>query len=243
MKKIIKPNQKSNETKKSQVTHMFDEISKTYDIINRIITLGIDSVWRRKVYEIIKKYKHEFVLDIATGTGDLIIELSRLKTKQIVGIDISTGMLEIGKKKINKNGLSKIIKLQLGDSENLKFEDEKFDVVTVAFGLRNFENLEKGLIEIKRVIKPKGILVILETSIPKNKFIRLFYSIYTKTIMPIIGYIFSKNLSAYKYLSNSAAVFPFGKSFNNILEKNGFIEVEDSPQTLGIASIYFAKKP
>ncbi len=242
MKKIITPYVNCNETKKNQIIKMFDEISKTYDILNRIISLGIDCFWRRKIYEIIKKFKHEFILDIATGTGDLIIELSKLEAKKIIGIDISPKMLEIGVEKLKKKGLSKKITMLLGDSENLQFEDQSFDVITVAFGVRNFENLDKALNEIKRVLKPRGILIILETAIPKNKIVRLTYNLYTKFIMPVIGFIFSKKFYAYNYLSKSAEVFPYGKSFNNILKKNGFIDVEDSPQTLGVASIYFAKK-
>lgn len=242
MKKIITPYVNCNETKKNQIIKMFDEISKTYDILNRIISLGIDCFWRRKIYEIIKKFKHEFILDIATGTGDLIIELSKLEAKKIIGIDISPKMLEIGVEKLKKKGLSKKITMLLDDSENLQFEDQSFDVVTVAFGVRNFENLDKALNEIKRVLKPSGILIVLETAIPKNKIARLTYNLYTKFIMPVIGFIFSKKFYAYNYLSKSAEVFPYGKSFNNILKKNGFIDVEDSPQTLGVASIYFAKK-
>ena len=242
MKKIITPYVNCNETKKNQIIKMFDEISKTYDILNRIISLGIDCFWRRKIYEIIKKFKHEFILDIATGTGDLIIGLSKLEAKKIIGIDISPKMLEIGVEKLKKKGLSKKITMLLDDSENLQFEDQSFDVVTVAFGVRNLENFVKALNEIKRVLKPSGILIILETAIPKNKIARLTYNLYTKFIMPVIGFIFSKKFYAYNYLSKSAEVFPYGKSFNNILKKNGFIDVEDSPQTLGVASIYFAKK-
>ena len=242
MKKIITPYVNCNETKKNQIIKMFDEISKTYDILNRIISLGIDCFWRRKIYEIIKKFKHEFILDIATGTGDLIIELSKLEAKKIIGIDISPKMLEIGVEKLKKKGLSKKITMLLDDSENLQFEDQSFDVVTVAFGVRKFEKLDKDFKEIKRLLKPSGILIVLETAIPKNKIARLTYNLYTKFIMPVIGFIFSKKFYAYNYLSKSAEVFPYGKSFNNILKKNGFIDVEDSPQTLGVASIYFAKK-
>ena len=242
MKKIIKPNQNNPEAKKKQVTHMFDGISKSYDLLNRIITLGIDVIWRKRVVRLLKKEAPDTILDIATGTGDLVLALAKLDTKKIIGLDISPGMLEIGKKKVLAQNLTDRIKMQLGDSEALHYEDNSFAAVTVAFGVRNFENLDKGLLEIFRVLKPKGTLVILETAVPKNYFLKTFYMLYTQNIMPFIGKLFSKDRSAYKYLSDSAAAFPHGEVFNNILRKNGFIEVEDLPQTLGIASIYFAKK-
>ncbi|MDC0133296.1 bifunctional demethylmenaquinone methyltransferase/2-methoxy-6-polyprenyl-1,4-benzoquinol methylase UbiE [Flavobacteriaceae bacterium] len=242
MKKIIKPNQNNPEAKKKQVTHMFDGISKSYDLLNRIITLGIDVIWRKRVVRLLKKEAPDTILDIATGTGDLVLALAKLNAKKIIGLDISPGMLEIGKKKVLAQNLTDRIKMQLGDSEALHYEDNSFAAVTVAFGVRNFENLDKGLLEIFRVLKPKGTLVILETAVPKNYFLKTFYMLYTQNIMPFIGKLFSKDRSAYKYLSNSAAAFPHGEVFNNILRKNGFIEVEDLPQTLGIASIYFAKK-
>lgn len=242
MKKIIKPNQNNPEAKKKQVTHMFDGISKSYDLLNRIITLGIDVIWRKRVVRLLKKEAPDTILDIATGTGDLVLALAKLNAKKIIGLDISPGMLEIGKKKVLAQNLTDRIEMQLGDSEALHYEDNSFAAVTVAFGVRNFENLDKGLLEIFRVLKPKGTLVILETAVPKNYFLKTFYMLYTQNIMPFIGKLFSKDRSAYKYLSDSAATFPHGEVFNNILRKNGFIEVEDLPQTLGIASIYFAKK-
>ena len=242
MKKIIKPNQNNPEAKKKQVTHMFDGISKSYDLLNRIITLGIDVIWRKRVVRLLKKEAPDTILDIATGTGDLVLALAKLNARKIIGLDISPGMLEIGKKKVLAQNLTDRIKMQLGDSEALHYEDNSFAAVTVAFGVRNFENLDKGLLEIFRVLKPKGTLVILETAVPKNYFLKTFYMLYTQNIMPFIGKLFSKDRSAYKYLSDSAAAFPHGEVFNNILRKNGFIEVEDLPQTLGIASIYFAKK-
>ena len=242
MKKIIKPNQNNPEAKKKQVTHMFDGISKSYDLLNRIITLGIDVIWRKRVVRLLKKEAPDTILDIATGTGDLVLALAKLNANKIIGLDISPGMLEIGKKKVLAQNLTDRIKMQLGDSEALHYEDNSFAAVTVAFGVRNFENLDKGLLEIFRVLKPKGTLVILETAVPKNYFLKTFYMLYTQNIMPFIGKLFSKDRSAYKYLSDSAAAFPHGEVFNNILRKNGFIEVEDLPQTLGIASIYFAKK-
>lgn len=243
MKQSVKPNQNNPETKKKQVTQMFNGISRSYDLLNRVITLGVDVIWRKRVVRLIQKNKHQVLLDIATGTGDLVLALSKLKTKKIIGLDISPGMLEIGKQKVKAQGLDQRIEMQLGDSEALSFENDTFDGVTIAFGVRNFEHLDLGLQEIYRVLKPQGALVILETAVPQNPILKSLYSLYTQKVMPFIGKLFSKNRTAYQYLSDSAAAFPCGKAFNNILKKNGFIAVEDFPQTLGVASIYFAKKP
>ena len=243
MKQSVKPNQNNPETKKKQVTQMFNGISRSYDLLNRVITFGVDVIWRKRVVRLIQKNKHQVLLDIATGTGDLVLALSKLKTKKIIGLDISPGMLEIGKQKVKAQGLDRRIEMQLGDSEALSFENDTFDGVTIAFGVRNFEHLDLGLQEIRRVLKPQGALVILETAVPQNPILKSLYFLYTQKVMPFIGKLFSKNRTAYQYLSDSAAAFPCGKAFNNILKKNGFIAVEDFPQTLGVASIYFAKKP
>ena len=243
MKQSIKPDENKPETKKTQVTHMFDGISKSYDLLNRIITLGIDVLWRKRVVNLIQKEQPKSILDIATGTGDLVLELAKINTDKIIGLDISPGMLEIGKQKVKNKKLEDRIDMQLGDSEALPFDKETFDGVTIAFGVRNFENLELGLQEIFRVLKPNGALVVLETAVPQNRLLRSLYTLYTQKIMPFIGKLFSKDPSAYQYLSDSAAIFPCGEQFNNILRKNGFIEVEDFPQTLGVSSIYFARKP
>jgi len=222
---------------------MFDGISKSYDLLNRIITLGIDVLWRKRVVKLLQKEQPKSILDIATGTGDLVLELAKINADKIIGLDISPGMLEIGKQKVKNKQLEDRIDMQLGDSEALPFDKETFDGVTIAFGVRNFENLELGLQEIFRVLKPNGALVVLETAVPQNRLLRSLYSLYTQKIMPFIGKLFSKDPSAYQYLSDSAAIFPCGEQFNNILRKNGFIEVEDFPQTLGVSSIYFARKP
>jgi demethylmenaquinone methyltransferase/2-methoxy-6-polyprenyl-1,4-benzoquinol methylase len=195
------------------------------------------------VVNLLKKEQPKSLLDIATGTGDLVIELAKIDAEKIIGLDISPGMLEIGKQKVKNKKLDHRIEMQLGDSETLKFKNKTFDGVTIAFGVRNFENLNLGLQEIFRVLKPNGTLVVLETAVPKNPLLKGFYSFYTQKIMPFIGKLFSKDRSAYQYLSDSAAIFPCGEDFNNILRKNGFIQVEDFPQTLGVSSIYFAKKP
>lgn len=243
MKQSIKPDENKPETKKTQVTHMFDGISKSYDLLNRIITLGIDVLWRKRVFKLLQKEQPKSILDIATGTGDLVLELAKINADKIIGLDISPGMLEIGKQKVKNKQLEDRIDMQLGDSEALPFDKETFDGVTIAFGVRNFENLELGLQEIFRVLKPNGALVVLETAVPQNRLLRSLYTLYTQKIMPFIGKLFSKDPSAYQYLSDSAAIFPCGEQFNNILRKNGFIEVEDFPQTLGVSSIYFARKP
>jgi demethylmenaquinone methyltransferase/2-methoxy-6-polyprenyl-1,4-benzoquinol methylase len=243
MKQSVKPNPNNPETKKKQVTQMFNGISRSYDTLNRIITLGVDVLWRKRVVREIQKHKHDVLLDIATGTGDLVIALSKLKTKKIIGLDISPGMLEIGKQKVKAEGLDQRIDMQLGDSESLAYDDNTFDGVTIAFGVRNFEHLDLGLQEICRVLKPQGTLVILETAVPQNPILKSLYSFYTQKVMPFIGKMFSKNRTAYQYLSDSAAAFPCGKAFHNILKKNGFISIEDFPQTLGVASIYVGKKP
>ncbi|WP_297696587.1 bifunctional demethylmenaquinone methyltransferase/2-methoxy-6-polyprenyl-1,4-benzoquinol methylase UbiE [uncultured Eudoraea sp.] len=242
MSKKVKPYKKSTLGKKQQVTQMFDAISGNYDGLNRVISFGIDIKWRNRVVAILKKRNPTKILDIATGTGDLAINLVKTGAEQIVGLDISKGMLEVGKKKVTKKGLDTTIEMVVGDSENLPFEDHTFDAITVAFGVRNFENLEKGLAEIYRVLKPSGTFVVLETSVPTKSPFKQGYWFYTKSILPLIGKMFSKDRSAYTYLSESAAVFPHGPAFNNILGKIGFIAMENKPQTFGVASIYVASK-
>ncbi|MGY8913851.1 MAG: bifunctional demethylmenaquinone methyltransferase/2-methoxy-6-polyprenyl-1,4-benzoquinol methylase UbiE, partial [Flavobacteriales bacterium] len=227
---------------KEQVTKMFDTISSNYDGLNRVISFGIDIKWRKRVVAILKKKQPQSILDIATGTGDLAINLVETGAKKIVGLDISAGMLEVGKKKINEKKLTNTIEMVVGDSEDLPFKENSFDAVTVAFGVRNFDNLEKGLAEIYRVLQPGGTFVVLETSVPTKTPFKQGYHFYTKNILPKIGRLFSKDDSAYAYLSESAAVFPHGQEFNNILRKIGFIGVANKPQTFGVASIYIATK-
>ncbi|MDC0643478.1 bifunctional demethylmenaquinone methyltransferase/2-methoxy-6-polyprenyl-1,4-benzoquinol methylase UbiE [Flavobacteriaceae bacterium] len=243
MKKTVTPYKDPSSSKKEQVTQMFDEISNKYDTLNRVISLGIDQSWRRKVVKIASETAPQRVLDIATGTGDLAIALKKTNATQIIGLDISPGMLAIGKDKVKALSLDKTITMVLGDSENLSYEDNYFDLVTVAFGVRNFENLEKGLGELFRVLRPQGKLIILETSVPTKFPFKQGYHIYSGLIVPLVGRIFSRDQRAYQYLSDSAAAFPYGDLFNNILRKIGFIEVKDNPQTLGVASIYCATKP
>ena len=242
MSKNITPYKDSSLGKKEQVTQMFDTISGNYDDLNRVISLGIDVKWRKKVVDIVAEKNPENILDIATGTGDLAILMTKTSAKKIVGLDLSVGMLEVGKKKIATQNLSDKIEMVVGDSENIPFPDNYFDAITVSFGIRNFETLEKGLAEIYRVLKPGGVFVILETSVPTKFPFKQGYSFYTKMILPLIGKIFSKDKNAYGYLSTSAANFPFGEKLNNILRKVSFIDCVALPQTFGVATIYTATK-
>jgi len=242
MSKNITPYKGSTLSKKEQVAKMFDTISGNYDNLNRVISFGIDIKWRKKVLQIIAESNPKTILDIATGTGDLAILMTQTNAEKIIGLDISAGMLEVGEKKIQERKLSNIIEMVLGDSENMPYEDNLFDAITVAFGVRNFENLEKGLAEILRVLKPNGAFVILETSVPEKTPYKQGYKFYSENILPIIGKLFSKDNIAYGYLSESAAAFPYGEALNNILRKIGFINVVAMPQTFGVATIYKASK-
>jgi len=242
MSEKITPYKNSTLGKKEQVAQMFDTISGNYDNLNRVISFGIDVKWRKKVLKIVSDSKPKIILDIATGTGDLAILMTQSNAEKIIGLDISAGMLEVGRKKVEEKKLSNTIELVIGDSENMPFEDNYFDAITVSFGVRNFENLEKGFAEILRVLKPNGVFVILETSVPVKTPYKQGYHFYTKNILPIIGKLFSKDNSAYGYLSESAAAFPYGEVLNNILRKIGFIDVVAMPQTFGVATIYSASK-
>ena len=242
MAEKVKPYKNSDLGKKEQVAKMFDTISNEYDGLNRVISFGIDIKWRNKVVEIVKKRNRNSILDIATGTGDLAINLTKTNASKIIGLDISEGMLNVGRQKIEKLKLNNTIEMVFGDSENLPFTENYFDAITVAFGVRNFETLEKGLAEIYRVLKPGGTFVVLETSIPTKTPYKQGYNFYSKNILPTIGKLFSKDKLAYKYLSDSAASFPYGEAFNNILHKIGFNNIIDRPQTFGVATIYTASK-
>lgn len=243
MSKEVKPYNGDESGKKEQVTRMFDTISGEYDGLNRMISLGLDQKWRANVVDLVAQAQPDTVLDIATGTGDLVIQIAKkTKASKLMGLDISSGMLEIGKQKVNSEALDSRIEMILGDSENLPMESNTIDVVTVSYGVRNFENLEKGLSEILRVLKPGGSLVILETSVPEKFPFKQGYYIYSRLIVPTMGKLFSKDKVAYGYLSESAANFPYGERFNNILKKVGFDNVEHHLQFHGASTIYKAIK-
>jgi len=242
MSEKVLPYKESNLGKKEQVKQMFDKVSSNYDFLNRLLTFGIDVSWRKKVVKFVEDHKAKRILDIATGTGDLAIMLAKINSEKVIGLDISEGMLAVGKKKIDQLGLNEKVEMILGDSEELSFEDGSFDAITVGFGVRNFENLEQGLSEIYRVLKPNGTFVVLETSQPTSFPIKQGYLFYSKYVIPTVGKIFSKDKNAYQYLPESAAAFPYGEAFNNILLKTGFNTSTVYPQTFGIATIYQAIK-
>ena len=242
MSKKVIPYKDSTDSKKNQVADMFNNIAKKYDFLNHFLSMGIDKLWRNKVISILKRYKPKTILDIATGTGDLAITALKTNPEKVTGIDISTGMLEIGRQKIKKKGIENLIELLEGDSENIQFPDQSFDAAIVAFGVRNFENLQKGLNEIYRVLKPNAPFIVLEFSKP-NKFpIKQLYNFYFINILPFIGKVFSKDDSAYTYLPQSVNAFPEGKAFLNKLKEAGFKTVKEKRLTFGIASIYVAEK-
>ncbi len=239
----VKPYKDADAGKKQQVADMFDNISGTYDFLNHFLSLGIDIIWRKKAIRSLRASAPRHMLDVATGTGDFALEAIRiLKPTKIIGVDISQGMLDIAKEKIAKNNLHGLFEVQLGDSENLPFADDTFDAVTVAFGVRNFENLEKGLSDICRVLKPGGKAVILEFSKPKGFLIKQLYNFYFNRVTPFIGKLFSKDNSAYGYLPESVAKFPDGKHFTAILQRVGFHEAVYRPQSFGICTIYIGTK-
>lgn len=238
----VVPYKEEDKSKKEQVATMFNNISKRYDLLNHTLSLGIDILWRKKAVRLLKPYQPKMILDIATGTGDFAIEAMSLQPKEVIGVDISEGMLDVGKQKIARKGLSETIKMKLGDSESLQFEDNKFDAITVAFGVRNYENLEKGLSEMYRVTKPGGHVMIIEFSKPRRFPVKQLYNFYFKSILPKIGRFVSKDDAAYQYLPDSVAAFPDGDAFLNILQKVGYKDTKWIPLTIGISSIYWARK-
>lgn len=241
MSEHVKP-YKAEGSKKEQVAEMFDNISQRYDFLNHMLSLNIDKGWRKKVVKTVAEEKPEAILDVATGTADLAIALTKAQPKNITGIDISAGMLAVGQKKIEERKLDNIITLSQADSENLPFEDESFDVVTVAFGVRNFENLEKGLKEINRVLKTGGKLLVLEFSQPSKFPFKQLYKFYFKNILPGLGRLISKDSSAYTYLPESVDAFPYGDQFIEILNKLGYQKSSYQSVTMGVAMIYDATK-
>lgn len=231
------------EAKKEQVASMFNNISGTYDFLNHFLSLGIDIIWRKKAIKELLKSNPQKILDVATGTGDFAFEAIKiLKPQQIIGIDISEGMLEVAKKKILERNLGHIFSVQKGDSEGLPFEDNTFDAITVAFGVRNYENLEKGLADMLRVLKPGGKIVILEFSKPHIFPIKQLYYFYFKYVTPFFGGLFSKDKKAYEYLEESVQAFPDGKNFTVLMEKTGYQYTKHRSLTFGISAIYTGVK-
>jgi demethylmenaquinone methyltransferase/2-methoxy-6-polyprenyl-1,4-benzoquinol methylase len=237
-KKVVKPYGNANRSKKEEVAEMFDKISVRYDFLNHFLSLGIDKIWRKKAVKLLREIKPQKILDLATGTGDFAIALLKLKPREIVGMDISDGMLEVGRKKMQKYGYDNVISMRNGDSEALPFEDNYFDALTVGFGVRNYENLEKGLAEMLRVVRKDGKLVILEFSKPKRFPVKQYYAFHSKYIIPFFGKRISKDEKAYAYLPESVAAFPEGREFEVILERIGYRDVHSKLLAGGIATIY-----
>jgi demethylmenaquinone methyltransferase/2-methoxy-6-polyprenyl-1,4-benzoquinol methylase len=239
--KVVKPYD-SGKSKKEEVAQMFNNISANYDFLNHFLSLGIDHLWRKKAVKQLKNQAPKVMLDLATGTGDFAIASLKLNPTKIIGMDISSGMLEVGKTKMKKRAFDHIIEMQLGDSENMPFEDHTFDAITVGFGVRNFENLEKGLGEMLRVLKPGGTAVVLEFSKPKTFPIKQLFSFYSNVMIPLFGKYISKDERAYTYLPESVAVFPEGAAFVSVMQKVGFQTKKTIRLSGGIASIYIGQK-
>jgi demethylmenaquinone methyltransferase / 2-methoxy-6-polyprenyl-1,4-benzoquinol methylase len=239
--KVVKPYD-SGQSKKEEVAQMFNNISANYDFLNHFLSLGIDHLWRKRAVKQLQKQQPKVLLDLATGTGDFAIACLKLKPEKIIGMDISSGMLEVGKQKMKKRAFDNIIEMQLGDSENMPFADYTFDAITVGFGVRNYENLEKGLGEMLRVLKPGGQAVILEFSKPKAFPIKQLFGFYSKVLIPLFGKYISKDERAYTYLPESVAAFPEGEAFVAVLKKVGYQTYEPIRLSGGIASIYIGTK-
>lgn len=244
MHKTVKPYENSHLSKKQQVEKMFDNISSNYDFLNHFLSFGIDHIWRRKTIRLMQSKNPKVILDVATGTGDLAFAAyKKLKPDKIIGLDLSNGMLEVGRKKIKNKKLQDKLEFVQGDSENLPFNDNFFDSVMVSFGVRNFENLNMGLKEIFRVLKPGGNLYVLEFSKPKKFPIKQLFAFYSKAILPLLGSFISKDKSAYHYLPASVDAFPEGNNFTNELNLIGFLNSDYKTLSGGISSIYMAEKP
>lgn len=238
----VKPYGQEDKSKKSEVKEMFDNISSKYDFLNHFLSVGIDKLWRKKAVKQLKEIQPKTILDIASGTGDFALELLSLKPAKIVGADISEGMLEVGRQKMKKKGVDHIITMEAGDSENLKYEDNTFDALTVGFGVRNFQDLEKGLFEMLRVVRSGGKIVILEFSKPKKFPVKQYYAFHSKYVIPFFGRMISKDSSAYTYLPESIQAFPEGQNFVEIMRKLGYKDVYMLLCSGGIATIYVGTK-
>lgn len=238
----VTPYKDSDRQKKQQVEQMFDNIAPKYDFLNHFLSLGIDKLWRKKAIKILSDFQPESILDVATGTGDFAIAASKLTPKKIVGFDLSEQMLNVGRSKVKSLGLEKLIEFRKGDSEAMPFSDGQFDAIIVAFGVRNFENLENGLKEFRRVLKPDGVVIILEFSKPKYFPMKQLYLFYFFAILPLIGRMVSKDRSAYSYLPQSVMAFPDDQKFLGILQNVGFSRTKQKRLSFGIATIYIAQK-
>ena len=238
----VLPYKEKQTSKKEQVAEMFNSISSKYDFLNHFLSLGIDIQWREKAISLLKEDHPKLILDVATGAGDFAIQALELNPERIIGVDISEGMLEVGKRKLKQKGLDDVITLEMGDSERINYPDNNFDAVIVAFGVRNFEHLEKGLGDMLRVLKPGGKLVILEFSKPGSFPFKQIYNFYFRAILPTIGKLISSDNSAYTYLPASVNEFPYGNDFLRILSGIGFKRTTCKPLTLGISSVYTAVK-
>ncbi len=241
-KKVVKPYNDGDTSKKEEVATMFNNISKRYDFLNHFLSLGIDKIWRKKAIKLLREIEPKSVLDIATGTGDFAIAALKLKPEEVVGVDISQGMLDVGIEKMKRKGLDDIISMQLGDSEKLPFEDNRFDALTVGFGVRNYENLEKGLSDMLRVLRPEGRAIILEFSKPRKFPVKQTFGFYSKRVIPFLGKTISKDKRAYEYLPESVEAFPEGKDFLDIMSKVGYKNVDSQMVSGGIATIYWGTK-
>lgn len=239
---VVVPYREDPEAKKQQVARMFNSISSRYDFLNHFLSLGIDIIWRKKAIRLLRESAPKRILDVATGTGDFAIEALALNPEYIIGVDISDGMLDVGRKKLQDRQLDGRIELRQGDSEKLPFEDNFFDAVIVAFGVRNFENLQLGLSEMLRVVKPGGRVVILEFSRPSKFPMKQLYKVYFTTILPWIGRSISRDQEAYRYLPESVKAFPDGISFLKILSGLGYKTPQCKPLTFGISSLYWGFK-
>jgi len=238
----VTPYKNSEQQKKQQVEQMFDNIAPRYDFLNHFLSLGIDKLWRKKAVRILSGYKTDYILDVATGTGDFAVAASKLKPRKIIGFDLSEQMIAVGREKVNRLGLTDLIEFKKGDSEDMPFSDAQFDAITVAFGVRNFENLENGLKEFFRVLKNDGVAVILEFSKPRYFPMKQLYLFYFFKILPFVGRMVSKDSSAYSYLPESVMAFPDDLKFISVLQKVGFSNCRQKRLTFGIATIYIAQK-